>query len=84
MTDLLGFYRDVLTLQLRTGVGLVNVDMVDQIDDVARSSTPEITMERVAAIEQARLRNQSTAAPLLLLEALVITLVDPIGTMTEA
>ena len=84
LTDLLGFYRDVLTLQLRTGVGLVNVDMVDQIDDVARSSTPEITMERVAAIEQARLRNQRTAAPLLLLEALVITLVDPIGTMTEA
>ena len=83
LTDLLGFYRDVLTLQLGAGTGLVNVDMVSEIEDVAASSTAETTMERVGAIELARTRNQSTAAPLLLWEAMVITLADPVGTRPE-
>ena len=62
---------------------MVNVDMVSEIEDVAASSTAETTMERVGAIELARTRNQSTAAPLLLLEAMVITLADPVGTRPE-
>ncbi|WP_099331856.1 DNA polymerase III subunit delta' [Actinomyces minihominis] len=80
LTDLLSFYRDVLTVQFRSGASLVNIDMVNQVEEVAAATTVESSLARVEAIGLARQRNQGSAAPLLLLEALAISLVDPLGT----
>ncbi len=77
LVDLLGFYRDVLTVQLGTGSQVVNVDMEHQIGHVATHSTPGETLTRVDAVEQARKRIQTNAAPLLVLEAMAVVLVDP-------
>lgn len=77
LTDLLAFYRDVLTVQLQANVDVVNVDMEDEIHRSAASTTAQATMERVRAVELARVRNRTTVAPLLLLEGLAVALVDP-------
>lgn len=77
LIDLLGFYRDVATIQLQTQTPIVNVDMGERIQDVAANSTAEQTMARVDAIEKARKRNQTTAAPLLLLEAMAVSVFNP-------
>lgn len=77
LVDLLGFYRDALTVQLETGSQVVNLDMTDKIEQVAQAGTAEQTLLRVDAVEQARRRLQTNAAPLLVLEAMTVTLVDP-------
>lgn len=77
LIDLLGFYRDVLTEQLRADAPIVNVDMVDQVQESALNSTAAQTMARVDALEKARKRNQTTVAPLLLLEAMAVAIFDP-------
>lgn len=77
LTDLLSFYRDVLTVQLGTGIALINMDMVPEVEEIARSNSAEATMARVNIVEAARQRNQTTAAPLLLLEAMTVALADP-------
>lgn len=77
LIDLLGFYRDVLTMQLQAGAAIVNVDMEDLIRETAANSTAPQTMARVDVIEKARKRNQTTVAPLLLLEAMAVSVFDP-------
>lgn len=77
LTDLLSFYRDVLAVQLGADIALVNVDMRKQVQEAAKSSDPRMSMARVEIVEAARKRNRTTAAPLLLLEAMAISLVDP-------
>lgn len=77
LTDLLSFYRDVLAVQLGADVALVNVDMARQVEDIAKSTDAETTMARVQVVETARRRNRTTAAPLLVLEAMAVALVDP-------
>lgn len=77
LVDLLGFYRDVLTKQLDAGVAVVNVDMSERVGEVAAASTPQQTMARVDAIETARKRNQTTSSPLLLLEAMAVSIANP-------
>ncbi len=74
LVDLLGVYRDVLAVQLDTNTALVNVDMEQQIRDIAGDSTPEQTVSRTRAVELARKRLVTNAAPLLVLEATIITL----------
>ena len=39
LTDLTGFYRDVLALQLGSRVALANGDVRDALDRIARAST---------------------------------------------
>lgn len=41
LTDLTGFYRDVLALQLRSEVAIANEDVRDALDRIALSSSPE-------------------------------------------
>lgn len=77
LVDLLGFYRDVITKQLDASVGIVNVDLVNEVKEIAGQSTPQETLQRVDAVEKARWRLQGNAAPLLVLEAMGVTLVDP-------
>ncbi len=78
LTDLLSFFRDVLARQLGAQTQIVNVDLEELVEQYAASSRPEATMARVAAVEKSRKRNLTSASPLLLLESLALSVVDPI------
>ncbi|MBB1484040.1 DNA polymerase III subunit delta' [Tessaracoccus sp. MC1865] len=74
LTELTGYYRDVLAAQTAPGVPLVNADLADEIEPVARRSTPEQTVHALDAILQARTALEGNVAPLLALESLLISL----------
>ncbi|MBB1515199.1 DNA polymerase III subunit delta' [Tessaracoccus sp. MC1679] len=74
LTELTGYYRDVLVSQTAPEVPLVNADLADEIEPVARCSTPEQTVRALDAILQARTALEGNVAPLLALEALLISL----------
>ena len=74
MIDLLSFYRDVLTTQMGSDVERVNIDLSDAVDQAARTTSPEQSLARIAAIEECRSRLRSNAAPLLAVEALMVQL----------
>lgn len=72
LVDLLGLYRDILTLQLGTGSVLNNHEFYQLLRIKAESSSPQKSLEVISAVERARLRIGANAAPLLALEALLI------------
>jgi DNA polymerase-3 subunit delta' len=74
LTDLTGFYRDVLALQLGSAVQLANEDLRDALDRVARASTPERTLRRMEAIGACREALDRNVAPLLAVEAMTMAL----------
>lgn len=74
LVDLLGYYRDVLSVQAGAGLELINEDDRPRIEALAASSTPELTVRRMGAIDRARLALASNVAPLVALEAMTITL----------
>jgi DNA polymerase-3 subunit delta' len=74
LTDLTGFYRDVLALQLGSRVALANDDVRDSLDRIARSSTPEGTLRRIEAVVACRQALDRNVAPLLAVEAMAVTL----------
>lgn len=74
LTELTGYYRDVLAAQTAPGVALVNADLADEIEPIARRSTPEQTVRALDALLQARTALEGNVAPLLALESLLISL----------
>ncbi|MCL3777377.1 MULTISPECIES: DNA polymerase III subunit delta' [unclassified Actinomyces] len=74
MTDLLSFYRDVLATQLGSDVERVNIDLAEAVDQVARTTGPEQSLARIAAIEECRARLRTNASALLAVEALMVQL----------
>ncbi|WP_405999456.1 DNA polymerase III subunit delta' [Streptomyces sp. NBC_00829] len=74
LTDLTGFYRDVLALQMGSEVALANVDVRDSLDRIARSSTAEGTLRRIEAVFACRQALDSNVAPLLAVEAMAVAL----------
>lgn len=74
LTELTGYYRDVLATQTAPGVPLVNADLVDEIEPLACRSSPEQTVHALDAILQARTALEGNVAPLLALEAMLISL----------
>ncbi|MEU2657559.1 DNA polymerase III subunit delta' [Streptomyces sp. NPDC007325] len=74
LTDLTGFYRDVLTLQLGTGSALANEDVRDAVERIARDTTPERTLRRVEAVLACREALERNVAPLLAVEAMTMAL----------
>ncbi|MDX3851002.1 DNA polymerase III subunit delta' [Streptomyces sp. AK02-01A] len=74
LTDLTGFYRDVLALQLGSRVALANGDVRDALDRVAGASTPERTLRRIEAIAACRQALDRNVAPLLAVEAMAVSL----------
>jgi DNA polymerase-3 subunit delta' len=76
LIDLLALYRDVLVIQLGAadGVELVNVELEAELRSLARQSTPEGTLRRMAAIGETRERIEANVAPLLAVEALMVQL----------
>ncbi|MEV6941160.1 DNA polymerase III subunit delta' [Streptomyces sp. NPDC051172] len=74
LTDLTGFYRDVLALQLGTRVALANADAEDTLERLARGSSPESTLRRIEAIAACREALDRNVAPLLAVEAMTMAL----------
>ena len=74
LTDLAGFYRDVLAVQAEAEVELVNEEMRDAVTGVARSSSPEATLRRIDAVLAARTAIEANVAPLLAVEAMTVSL----------
>lgn len=85
LTELTTFHRDVLAIQTGavrageeeqlTGPRLVNSAILQQIQAVAASTTPEDTIRRIDAILEARSALETNVAPLLAMEALLTSLV---------
>ncbi|MDQ4503855.1 DNA polymerase III subunit delta' [Sinomonas sp. ASV322] len=76
LTDLLSFYRDVLVLQLGGAVEPVNAELAAEIAEFAASSTADVTLARMDAINTTRQRiTTSNVAPLLAVEAMAVSLI---------
>ncbi|HET9874051.1 MAG TPA: DNA polymerase III subunit delta' [Propionibacteriaceae bacterium] len=76
LTELTGFYRDVLSVQTASGASLVNAELGPQIAVLARQSTPEQTLHRIDALLACRTALETNVAPLLAVEATMIALVE--------
>jgi DNA polymerase III subunit delta' len=74
LTDLAGFYRDVLVVQLGAGIDIANVDEADAISTLAGSSSAESTVRRLSAVLNCRTSLEANANPLLTVEALTLAL----------
>ncbi|MBD0424430.1 DNA polymerase III subunit delta' [Streptomyces sp. TRM S81-3] len=74
LTDLTGFYRDVLALQLGSRVAIANADSEDALERLARGSSPESTLRRIEAIAACRDALDRNVAPLLAVEAMTMAL----------
>ena len=74
MLDLLSLYRDVLLTQLSAGSALVNLEHEEYVADLAHSSTPVDTLGKLDAIATARKRLAGNVAPLLAVEAMMVSL----------
>lgn len=76
LTELTGFYRDLLSVQTHSGALLVNQELQPQISVLARKSTPESTLHRIDALLACRTALETNVAPLLAVEATMIGLVE--------
>ena len=74
LTDLAGFYRDVLVVQFGADVGVAASDETRAITECAKGSTPEATVRRLDAILACRELLDANANPLLAVESLMLDL----------
>lgn len=74
LTDLTGFYRDVLARQLGSGAAPANAEAGDVIARLADASRPEHTLRRIDAILECRSALDRNVAPLLAVEAMTMAL----------
>ena len=74
LLDLTGLYRDVLVLQTQADVELINDEMLPTLERMAVHGEVPATMARLDALDHARLAVAASVAPLLALEALMVTL----------
>ncbi|GLW70093.1 DNA polymerase III subunit delta [Kitasatospora phosalacinea] len=72
--DLLGFYRDVLALQLGAGGALANDDQRPALQRVAGQGAPENTLRRIEAVLACRRALERNVDPLLAVEAMTVAL----------
>jgi DNA polymerase-3 subunit delta' len=74
LLDLASYYRDVLMVQTDASVPLVNEELRTDVSQVARASTPHVSLRRLESIVVARERIQGNAAPQLAVEHLMMSL----------
>jgi DNA polymerase-3 subunit delta' len=74
LTELTGYYRDVLVRQTGAGAPLLNEDFAEPIAALAGRTTPEATIRRLDAILDCREKLSRNVPPLLALEALFAAL----------
>ncbi len=72
LTELTGYFRDVLAVQSGPGTRLINQDLADEIEPLARRSSGEQTIRAMDAILAARTALEGNVAPLLAMEALMV------------
>jgi DNA polymerase-3 subunit delta' len=77
LLDLTGYYRDVLVVQARAGVELINEELRESIERVAGIDDESATLRRIAAINEARDQINSNVNPLNVFESLLVSLRDP-------
>jgi DNA polymerase III subunit delta' len=77
LLDLLSVYRDALVEHTGASVGLVNQDIVEQVQQLARVLSPEQLLGCMDAIGTARERIDANVHPILALEAMAICLQLP-------
>ena len=82
LVDLLSLYRDILMLQLGTGLDPVNLAIYAELEAAAAASTPTQTLATLDAIATARERIEGNVAPALALEAMLISAVRSAPTST--
>jgi DNA polymerase-3 subunit delta' len=73
LSDLTGFYRDVLALQLGSRLALATTD-TEVLERLAHGGTPESTLRRIEAIAACRDALDRNVAPLLAVEAMTMAL----------
>ncbi len=74
LTDLAGFYRDVLAVQFGGGTPIANEDIADTVRRTASADRPEHTLRRLEAILACREALDANVAPLLAVEAMTMAL----------
>ncbi|MDR0944879.1 MAG: DNA polymerase III subunit delta' [Bifidobacteriaceae bacterium] len=74
LVDLLSYYRDVLVLQTRAGVQLINQSRARELAQAAETSSVAATLRRLDAIGQARTRLGMNVTPALAVEAMAVDL----------
>jgi len=77
LIDLLSIHRDALVLRFGAHVGLVNQDSIDLVRSLASSHSAEQLLQAMDAIGEARERINANVPPLLALEAMTVTLLQP-------
>jgi DNA polymerase-3 subunit delta' len=74
LLDIATLYRDVLLVQTGSGDELINPDLADVISGIAGSSTAEKTLAKIEVIMKTRANLLLNAAPLLVIEAMMVQL----------
>ncbi len=83
LMDLTSFYRDVITVGIHSDAGLVNEELRTEVEQVARSSSPEQNLRRIDAIFTAREQMLEFNVPVALaLESMMVGLMAPQQTRT--
>jgi DNA polymerase-3 subunit delta' len=72
LIDLMGLYRDVLTIQLGTGGALINADLVQDITKLANESTQAQSIHNIEQIEKVRYRMDRNVRDSYLLDSLAV------------
>ncbi|MFD4658527.1 DNA polymerase III subunit delta' [Kitasatospora sp. NPDC058444] len=74
LLDLLGFYRDVLAIQLGSTGALANEDQRQALNRVAQAGPAESTLRRIEAVLACRQALDRNVDPLLAVEAMTVAL----------
>ena len=75
LMDLVSVYRDAVALQTGASGALVNEEIRGEVEQLARTSTPEQNLRRIDAVFASREQMlEHNAAPLLALEAMMLAL----------
>ena len=75
LIDLTTFYRDVLSVQLDTGMPLINVHLSDQIHGYATNTAAEQTLHTIDVISETRRRIRTNVSAQLAFEAMMVSIV---------
>ncbi|MET1019169.1 MAG: DNA polymerase III subunit delta', partial [Microterricola sp.] len=77
LVDLSSLYRDVIMLQLGRTDAVINRELGSKLDEAATRSSPAETLATLDAITIARQRIEANVAPLLALEAMLVSFRRP-------
>jgi DNA polymerase-3 subunit delta' len=74
LIDLMGLYRDVLSIQLGTAEPLINEDLKQEITKLAQESSQSQSIHNIEEIEKVRYRMERNVRDVLLLDSLAVSL----------